>query len=44
MKEYPEAYWEGDDARLEGKGPNDNPYPRGSKNWLWWRRGWIGWC
>jgi hypothetical protein len=40
----PKAYEEGMDAGLAGKHPRENPYKEGSKKWIWWRRGWIGWC
>lgn len=40
--QFPKAYWIGADAYLKGEPLESNPYPKGSKNWLWWRRGWHG--
>lgn len=37
-------YDEGMDAYLDGKKLDDCPYTAQSVNWLWWRRGWFGWC
>lgn len=46
-----DTYEEGMDAYLAGKSLEDNPYPKPKKwswgrgnKWLWWRRGWFGWC
>lgn len=50
-RRFPEAYEEGMDAYLDGKSLEDNPYQKPTvkipirlDKWLWWRRGWFGWC
>jgi len=36
------AHEEGQDANLEGKRLEDNPYPSHTEEWYAWRVGWYG--